>query len=67
MELIPWAIPRALRFDPDARPTDSSPTLRVPKCPTCGRDMRMTQQTAARRYDALVQARITTFDVSLVD
>jgi hypothetical protein len=60
--LVPWVAPRELR-GPDR--IIQRGTLQAPcPWPTCKRTVPMRQETAARRYDALVAAGMSTLDVS---
>jgi hypothetical protein len=59
---VPWVVKAELVRGERA---EQRGTLRIPPCPTCRRTVPLRQQTAARRYDALTAAAVTTWDVSL--
>jgi len=65
MALVPWIHPNRLRRDEAARPVQRG-TLRIPRCPTCPRDVQMGQENALRRYDALIAAGLDTLDISSI-
>ena len=60
---IPFAELRRVGTDRD-RDTQRGGTLRIPRCPTCRRDVPMSQSTAARKYDALTAAGLHRLDIS---
>jgi hypothetical protein len=63
--LVPWVPFGELKAGADRNPdTQRGGTLRPRKCPTCRRDVPMSQSTAARKYDERVAAGLHRLDIS---